>query len=165
MQTKFVSDFSGVHGVLQENISGYLFPRYRPTHRKILLVGKDQEQSIPQLVFVEHTLQFLTCLDDTISVIRVDHEDDALSILEVMPPQRSNLVLPTNIPYCELNVLVFDSLNVEACGEGSICMESWSGSIHTDGGNCSPIQCQHMRKDVSTGLRQKVVVHTQSHQA
>lgn len=84
-----------------------------------MFVGKDQEQGITELVFIQHALKFLTCLDNTISVIGVDHEDDTLGVLEVMPPQRSDLVLPTNVPHGELDVLVFDSLNVESCGKGS----------------------------------------------
>lgn len=86
------------------------------TYGKILFVGKDEEKGITKLVFVQHTLKFLACLDDTISVIGIDHEDDTLSILEIMPPERSNLVLTTDIPHSELDVLVFDGFNVEACG-------------------------------------------------
>jgi len=84
------------------------------TYRKILLVGEDQEESITQLVLVQHALQFLPSLNHTISVVGVDDEDDTLGILEVVSPQRTNLVLSTDIPHCELNVLVLDCLNVEA---------------------------------------------------
>lgn len=31
-----------------------------------------------------------------------------------MPPERADLVLTTDIPNCELNILVLDSLDVEA---------------------------------------------------
>ena len=80
-----------------------------------MFVGKDQEESIAQLVFVQHPLQLLTRLNNTISVVAVNDEDDALGILEVMSPQRPNLVLSTDVPHCELNVLVFNGFNVEAC--------------------------------------------------
>jgi hypothetical protein len=83
------------------------------TYGQILLVGKDQQDGISQLILVQHTLKFLSGLDDTISIVAVDDEDDTLGVLEVMSPQRSDLVLSTNIPYGELNVLVFDSLDVE----------------------------------------------------
>ena len=53
---------------------------------KILLVREDQEQCVTKLVLVEHSLQLLTCLDYTISVIAVDDEDDALCVLEVVAP-------------------------------------------------------------------------------
>jgi hypothetical protein len=83
------------------------------TYGQILLVGEDQKNGIPQLILVQHALQFLSGLNNTITIIAVDNEDDALGVLEVMSPQRSNLVLSTNIPYGELDVLVLDCLNVE----------------------------------------------------
>lgn len=84
------------------------------TYRKILLVGKYQEDGIPQLVLVEHALEFLTSLNNTITIVAVDNENDTLGVLEVVPPQRTDLVLTTDIPDGELNVLVLDSLDVEA---------------------------------------------------
>lgn len=83
------------------------------THRQILLVGKDQEGSITQLVLIQHALELLTSLNNTIAIIAVDDEDDTLGVLEVVPPQRTDLVLTTNIPNGEGNVLVLDSLDVE----------------------------------------------------
>lgn len=91
-----------------------------PAHRKILFVGKDQEQGITELILVEHALQFLTCLNNTIPVVRVDDEDDTLSVLEVVSPQRSDLILSADVPHGELDVLVFDGLDVEACERASI---------------------------------------------
>lgn len=85
------------------------------THGQILLVGEDQEQSISQLIFVEHSLQLLPSLNDTVAIVAVNHEDDTLCILEVMPPKRSDLVLSTDVPNCELDVLILDGLDVEAC--------------------------------------------------
>ncbi len=80
-----------------------------------MLVGENKEKSIPELVLVEHALQFFPSLNDTVTIVAIDDEDNTLGILEIMPPQRSDLVLSTNIPYGELNVLVFDSLDVKAC--------------------------------------------------
>lgn len=84
------------------------------TYWQILLVGEDQEQGIAEFVLVQHALQFFPSLDNTISVVGVDDEDDTLSVLEVVSPERTNLVLATNIPHGELDVLVFDCLNIEA---------------------------------------------------
>ena len=98
VQTKLVGDLGGVHGVGQ-----------------ILLVGEDQEESISELVLVEHALQFLAGLDDTVTIVGVNNEDDTLGILEVMSPQGTDLVLTTDIPHSELNVLVLNRLDVEAC--------------------------------------------------
>jgi hypothetical protein len=84
------------------------------TNRKILFVGENQEESIPKLVLVQHALQFLTCLDNTVTIVAIDDEDDALGILEIMPPERSDLVLSTHIPHGELNVFVLNGLDIEA---------------------------------------------------
>lgn len=84
------------------------------THRKILLVGKDQENCVTEFVLVQHALEFLPGLNNTVAIVAVDDENDTLSILEVVPPQRSNLVLTTDIPHGEGDVLVLDSLDVEA---------------------------------------------------
>jgi hypothetical protein len=81
-----------------------------------LLVGKDQEESISEFILVQHSLQLLSGFNNTISVIAVNHKDDTLSVLEVMPPQRSDFVLSTHIPNSELDVLVLYSLNIEADG-------------------------------------------------
>jgi hypothetical protein len=74
-------------------------------------------------------LTFLSRLGDTFPVIRVDNEDDALGVLEVywderralersdsiltVPPQRSDLVLSSDVPDSEGDILVLDSLHVE----------------------------------------------------
>jgi hypothetical protein len=79
-----------------------------------LLVGENEEKSIPKLVLVEHALQLFPSLNNSVTIVAVNDEDDTLGILEVMSPQRSDLVLSTNIPDSELNVLVFDGLDVKA---------------------------------------------------
>jgi hypothetical protein len=79
-----------------------------------LLVGKDKEECIAQFILIQHALQLLTCLDHTVAIVAVDDENDTLGVLEIVSPQRSDLVLSTDIPNGELDVLVFDSLNIEA---------------------------------------------------
>lgn len=86
------------------------------TYRQILLVGENQKNGIPQLILVQHALQFLSGLDNTITIVAIDNKDDALSVLEVMPPQRPNFVLSSNIPDSELDILILDRLDVEAWG-------------------------------------------------
>ena len=85
------------------------------TSWQILLVGKDQEHGVPELVLIEHALQLLAGLDNTIAIVAVDDEDDTLGVLEVMPPEGADLVLASDIPNRELDVLVLDRLDVEAC--------------------------------------------------
>jgi len=99
VQTQLICDLCGVHGIWQ-----------------ILLVGEYQKNGISELILVQHTLQLLTSLDNTVTIVTIDNEDDTLSVLEVMSPQRTDLVLATDIPHGELDVLVLDSLDVEADG-------------------------------------------------
>lgn len=96
-----------------------------PTYRKILLVGEDQKKSISQLVLVEHTLQLLAGLNDTVTIVAVDDEDDTLGVLEVMSPQRSDLVLSSNIPHGELDILILNSLDVETYSYVSAQDHGW----------------------------------------
>jgi hypothetical protein len=79
-----------------------------------LLVGENKEEGISKLILVEHALQLFPSLDNSVTIVAVNDEDDTLGILEVMSPQRTDLVLSTNIPDRELNVLIFDSLDIKA---------------------------------------------------
>ena len=63
-----------------------VFAYFRVTYGQILLVGEDQEKRVPELVLVQHSLQLLAGLDDTVTIVAVNHEDDTLCVLEVMPP-------------------------------------------------------------------------------
>ena len=40
---------------------------------------------------IEHPVQFISSLNNTVSVIAVHHKDETLSVLEVVPPQWTNL--------------------------------------------------------------------------
>jgi hypothetical protein len=79
-----------------------------------LLVGENQKNGISELILVQHALQLLTGLNNTVTIVAINNEDDALGVLEVMSPERSDLILSTNIPNSELDVLVLDSLDVES---------------------------------------------------
>ena len=50
---------------------------------------------------------------DSLSIGGVDDEDESLSVLVVMSPERSDLVLATDIPDRERNVCVVNSVDVE----------------------------------------------------
>lgn len=99
LEPELFGDLGGGHGVWQ-----------------ILLVGKDEQDSVSQFVLVQHALQFFPGLGDSVSVVGVDHEDDTLGVLEVVSPQRSDLVLSTDIPHGERDVLVFNGFDVETNG-------------------------------------------------
>ena len=53
---------------------------------------------------------------DTFAIGRVDDKDEALSVLVVMAPEGTDLVLASDIPDGEGDVLVLDGLDVEADG-------------------------------------------------
>ena len=99
VEVQFVGDFCGGHGVWE-----------------ILLVGEDKENGVPELILGKHPCKFLPSFSDTFTVVRVDNEDETLSVLEVVTPQRPDFVLATHIPHCEGNVFILNSFDVEACG-------------------------------------------------
>lgn len=118
VQTELIGDFSRIHGIWQ-----------------VLLVGKHQQESVAKFILVQHPLKFVTGFWHSVTVIRVHHENDTLRVLEVyhqklvaftlfkvghlfffltVSPKRTNLVLSSHVPNSERNVLVFNSLDVEA---------------------------------------------------
>ena len=52
-------------------------------YRQILLVGEDKEESVPQLVLVQHPLELLAGLNNTIAIVAVDDEDDSATLTAV----------------------------------------------------------------------------------
>lgn len=104
VEPELVCDLGGVHGVLshgQHTVCQIQAKDSSGTYRQILLVGEDEEGSIAQLILVQHALQLLTGLNNTIAIVAVNDEDNALCVLEVVPPQRTDLVLATDIPHGE----------------------------------------------------------------
>lgn len=78
VQTELIGDLGGVHGVWQ-----------------ILLVGKDEEKSIPQFVFVEHSLQFFASFRHTLSIVGINDKDYSLGVLKVCWRDLSRNGLPS----------------------------------------------------------------------
>ena len=87
--------------------------RSRHSMRKILLVSEHQQISILQFLLLKHLVQLVTSIINTSLIVRINHEDQTLSVLVIMSPQVTNLVLTTNIPHSERNVLVLHSLHIE----------------------------------------------------
>ncbi len=100
IQSELVGDLCGVHCVGQ-----------------ILLVGKHKEHSVSELVLIEHSVELVSRLSNTIPIVRVDHKDESLCVLEVVAPEGSDLVLTADIPHRKVDVLVLDSLDVESCSK------------------------------------------------
>ena len=60
---------------------------------KVLLVCKDEDDRRRQLRLVEHALELSARVGDTLAVVGVHNENEALRVLIVVPPERANLVL------------------------------------------------------------------------
>ena len=102
VKTQLVGHLGGAHGV-----------------RQILFVGKNKQHRFSQLVLIQHAVHLISGGISTVSVVGINHEDEALSVLVVVSPQRSNLVLSSNIPHSETNILVLNSLDIETNGRNS----------------------------------------------
>jgi hypothetical protein len=59
-------------------------------------------------------VQLVARVVDAVAVVGVDDEDEALRILVVVAPERADLVLTSDVPDRERDVLVLDRLDVEA---------------------------------------------------
>ncbi len=95
-----------------------LIRHLRCTHRiwQILLIRKYKKHGIAKLVLVQHSMHLITGGIDTVRIVRVHNEDESLGILVVVSPERTDLILTTDIPHGERDVLVFDSFDVETDG-------------------------------------------------
>jgi len=125
MQSKLIGNLCSVHGI-----------------GKILLVGEDKEQSIPELILVQHPLQLLTSLRNTFPIVGVDDEDNTLGILEIVSPEWADLVLSSDIPHGEGDVLVLDRLDIEADG-GDGGDDFTKLELVQDGGLTSSVETDH----------------------
>lgn len=81
-----------------------------------MLVGEHQKQSILHFTVVDDLVQFRASLLHTGGIARVNHEDQSLCTGVIVSPERSDLVLTTDIPDVELDVLVGHTLDVESDG-------------------------------------------------
>lgn len=58
---------------------------------KCVINGVSPHQSSQASYLVEHSVQLIACLTNTVAIVAVHHEDETLGVLEVMPPQRTDL--------------------------------------------------------------------------
>ena len=68
------------------------------------------------VVAVHHEDESLSVLQHRKDPRSVDHDENSYKVhLEVVSPERSDLVLATHVPDCEADVLVLHRLHVEPC--------------------------------------------------
>merc|ERR1719253_754068 len=84
---------------------------------QILLVRKHKQRRASHLVVVQHLVELLARVLYAISITAVHNEDSSICALIVVPPELADLVLTTNVPHCEADIFVLNSLDIEAnCG-------------------------------------------------
>ena len=60
----------------------------------------------------------------SLSVLAINHIDQAICVVKVMPPERSELFLTANVPYCEEDILVLYLFHIETCTLSSLHQQS-----------------------------------------
>ena len=78
-----------------------------------LFVGEDEEDGVSELVFLQHSVELISGLSDSLSIVTVHDENETLGVLEIMSPQRSNFILASNVPHSETNVFILYCFNIE----------------------------------------------------
>ena len=58
---------------------------------------------------------------DSLPILAVYHIDEAIRVVEVVPPEGPELFLASHVPDCEQHVLVLHLLHVEACEHMKAC--------------------------------------------
>jgi len=81
-----------------------------------LLIREHQKHSVAKFVLPKHFVQLVFGFGNSFLIVAVDDENEALGILKVMPPKRTDLVLTADVPHGEGDVLIFYSFYVEADG-------------------------------------------------
>lgn len=121
---------------------------------KILLVGEHEEHGVAELVLGEHLLELITGLTDTIAIVGVDNEDDAVGVLEVVAPEGAELILASDVPHGELKVLVLYRLNIKTnSGNGGDDLAELE--LEEDGGLTGGIEANH--KDTNLLFTEEVL--------
>ena len=82
----------------------------------VLLVVVDEESALAQVLRVEDSVELLLGLQDAIAVRSVDDKDHAVDAAVVVSPEGTDLVLASDVPDGEGDVLVLDGFDVEADG-------------------------------------------------
>jgi len=84
--------------------------------RQVLLVRERQDRSVAKFILPEESVQFVPREVEPGNVGRVHDKYYSVDALVVVPPEASDLVLPTDVPYGEGDVFVVDLFDVEPYG-------------------------------------------------
>lgn len=131
VEGEFVSDLWGGHG-----------------SRQVLLVSVHEDDGVLELLIVDHLVKLLAGIIDSIAIVGVDDENDTLSVGVVVTPQLSDLILTSDVPHVEGDVLVGDLLNVESnCWNW--CYDLAELELVEDGGLTSGVKTNHKNTHLS----------------
>jgi ADP-ribosylation factor protein 1 len=100
VETQFIGDFGGVHGVGQ-----------------ILFVGEDEEDGFAELVFVQHPVEFLASFSDSLPIVAIDHEDQTLCVWDVGGQDKIRPLWRHYFTNTQGLIFVIDSNDRERIGE------------------------------------------------
>mmetsp|Transcript_11965 Transcript_11965/g.28384 ORF Transcript_11965/g.28384 Transcript_11965/m.28384 type:complete len:203 (+) Transcript_11965:73-681(+) len=94
--------------------------RRRQASFHVLLVGKDEDCAVSHEWVLDNGLELRGRLLDPVPVHGVDDVDEAVCVVEVVPPEGPQLLLATNVPHREGDVAVLHLLNIEPyCWHGA----------------------------------------------
>jgi hypothetical protein len=54
-------------------------------------INNKGRNAIKSFYLIQHPVQFIPCLNHSVSIVAINHKNKTLSVLEVMPPQWANL--------------------------------------------------------------------------
>lgn len=95
-------------------IAEYIKIVQKLTIRQILFISKYQNDGVTHLPIVNYPMQLRARLIHSIPIRTVHYEYKTLCSRIVVSPERSYLILSTDIPNVELDVLVGDGFHVKA---------------------------------------------------
>ena len=120
--------------------------RHRHSVREVHFVGVDEEGHSIHCFVLENHRQCLGALGNALGVVAVDNEDEALGVLEVVVPQVAKLELAADVPAVKREVLVLESLHVEAdCWDCVHCLVQFQ--LVEDGGLAGGVEAEHQKAD------------------
>lgn len=115
--------------------------------RLVLLVGKDEQGGVAQLLLGQHGRQLLGAGGHPIAVGGVDDKNDGGRVGVVEAPVGADAGLPAEVPDVELEVAVGEGLDVEADG-GHGGDDLADGQAHEDGRLARPVEAQQQDADL-----------------
>ena len=83
------------------------------TSRQILLIREHEQQALLHFSVTQYPVQLLLRLIYSFTILAVHDENKALRACVVVPPQRPNFVLASDVPDIELHVLICYSFHIE----------------------------------------------------